>query len=157
VSNNPKNNTPEDDYLRHIATRGLGDTELDDVEARWGTAHFGKQMDLVLQIRGSEDYFIFDAETVEELVLGRFDPDTNFMPQVNLQDYGGAEKGVSRRHALIIRREGLLNLVDSGSHNGTFLNGQRLVPNQPRLLRDGDELRLGYLVLSVRFVRRQIG
>ena len=37
--------------------------------------------------------------------------------------------------------------------NGTFLNGQRLVPNQPRILRDGDEIRLGHLVLYVRFVK----
>jgi len=38
-----------------------------------------------------------------------------------------------------------------GSSNGTFLNGQRLVPNQPRVLRDGDEVRFGKLVAHIYF------
>ena len=88
--------------------------------------------------------------------MGRFDPDTGEAPLIDLKDCNAIDKGVSRRHAKIIRRDsGTLNLVDEESGNGTFLNGQRLVPNQPRILRDGDEIRLGYLVLYVHFEKSQ--
>jgi pSer/pThr/pTyr-binding forkhead associated (FHA) protein len=42
--------------------------------------------------------------------------------------------------------------MDNGSSNGTFLNEQKLIANQPRVLRDGDDLRLGFLVLTVHFI-----
>jgi pSer/pThr/pTyr-binding forkhead associated (FHA) protein len=75
------------------------------------------------------------------------------MPDLDLDPYGGADKGVSRNHAAIVRRDGALSVVDKGGANGTFLNGQRLIPHQPRILRDGDDLRLGHMVLQVRFER----
>ena len=40
-----------------------------------------------------------------------------------------------------------------GSANSTYLNGQRLLPSEPRILRDNDELRLGRLVIRVTFAR----
>ena len=63
---------------------------------------------------------------------------------------GNTEVATADREAVVtaIRRgEDTLTLVDLGSVNGTHLNGQRLVPNQPRVLRDGDEIRLGRLVV----------
>jgi len=38
---------------------------------------------------------------------------------------------------------------DVGSANGTFLNGQRLTPYLPHVLKDGDELQLGRVKLEV--------
>jgi pSer/pThr/pTyr-binding forkhead associated (FHA) protein len=101
----------------------------------------------------SNTSFIFDAESIEELVIGRQDPNTGQSPDVDLREHGAVEKGVSRRHATIIRRNGSLSIVDQGSPNGTFLNGQKLIANQPRVLRDGDDVRLGHLVLRVTFER----
>ncbi len=50
---------------------------------------------------------------------------------------------VSSHHAEI-RPEGQgYDIVDLGSSNGTFVNEQRLVPNVPRLLYTGDQLRVG--------------
>lgn len=40
---------------------------------------------------------------------------------------------------------------DMGSANSTYLNGQRLMPYEPRILRDNDELRLGRLVIRISF------
>lgn len=144
-----------EDYLRRVATRALGNTDFEESEPRWGTAHFGSRMNLLLFVRGVKEPFVFDAGAITELVIGRFDPDSGQSPDVDLEDFGAAEKGVSRRHATIIRREGQLNLVDSGSDNGTYLNGQRLVAHQPRILRDGDDIRLGHLVVRVKFARIQ--
>lgn len=52
-------------------------------------------------------------------------------------DQGGA----SRRHAVLKPGDEGVWVEDSGSTNGTFVNGERI--EQPRLLRDGDELRAG--------------
>jgi pSer/pThr/pTyr-binding forkhead associated (FHA) protein len=59
--------------------------------------------------------------------------------------------GVSRRHASLALENNKLNLWDLGSSNGTFINGTRLTPHQPSPLRDGDEVRLGQMVLRLFF------
>jgi DNA-binding winged helix-turn-helix (wHTH) protein len=55
---------------------------------------------------------------------------------------------VSRRHACIrVSTEGA-TIEDLGSHNGTFLRGERVTKPVP--LRDGDEIRLGSVTLTLR-------
>jgi len=56
-------------------------------------------------------------------------------------DFVLAESTVSRRHAILERRDGAWFLADTGSTNGTFRNDQRV--NTAIRLRDGDELRWG--------------
>ena len=143
----------EEELMKRNSTRGLGDTDFEEGEARWGPAHFSTHMNLLVYVRDVPEPFIFDANAVEELVMGRLDPDTNTAPEIDLEPFGAADKGVSRKHAVIVRREGSLNIMDLGSYNGTYLNGQRLVAQQPRILRDGDDLRLGHLVLHIKFAR----
>jgi hypothetical protein len=135
------------------STKSLDNTDYEDAVPKWGTARFNGRMNLVLRLRDTSASFIYDAGAVEKIVIGRHDPATGTSPDIDLQEYEATGKGVSRRHAAIVRNQGALNLVDMGSPNGTFLNGQRLIPNQPRILRDGDDIRLGHLVLQVRFER----
>ena len=47
---------------------------------------------------------------------------------------------VSRRHAVLVRRDGEFVIEDQGSLNGTFLNRQRIESAE---LSDGDELQIG--------------
>ena len=42
-------------------------------------------------------------------------------------------------------------VADLGSANGSYINGQRMMPKEVRVLRHGDELRLGKLVLLASF------
>jgi hypothetical protein len=136
------------------ATRMLGNPDYEEGTPRWGTARFDSRMNLILFVHGTDKQFTFDANTITELMIGRLDPDSGYSPPVDLHDCNGVEMGVSRRHAAIVRKDGgPLNIVDRNSDNGTYLNGQRLIANQARILRDGDELRLGYIVLTVRFLR----
>jgi hypothetical protein len=51
------------------------------------------------------------------------------------------DPSVSRRHAMIRRRDGKYAVEDLGSLNGTYLNGKRVTA--PSTLRDGDNLRFG--------------
>jgi DNA-binding SARP family transcriptional activator len=53
----------------------------------------------------------------------------------------------SRRHAMIRTAAGRHEVVDLDSTNGTWVNGDPLVPGRARELSDGDELRVGETVL----------
>lgn len=50
---------------------------------------------------------------------------------------------VSRSHARITQGDGATLIEDLDSNNGTFVNGERLVPAQPRPLRPNDTIRIG--------------
>lgn len=52
------------------------------------------------------------------------------------------DSGLSRRNTTIFRDGDDLLVVDEGSTNGTYLNGEKL-DTRPRILHDGDTLRLG--------------
>jgi len=81
--------------------------------------------------------------------MGRLDPGGSIFPEIDLTDYGGVEKGVSRRHARIMKQNQKIYIEDLGSSNGTFVNGQKLMPYFPELLADGDSLQLGKLQIKV--------
>jgi hypothetical protein len=134
-----------------LATTQLVEDEHTNFRGRmaWGTARFDPASSIVLRFRDHAEPVQLDAK--DELLMGRADTHSQIQPDLDMSPYGAAECGVSRRHATIRRGEDTLTLVDLGSTNGTHLNGQRLIPNQPRVLRDGDEIRLGKLVFYIFF------
>jgi pSer/pThr/pTyr-binding forkhead associated (FHA) protein len=83
-----------------------------------------------------------------EFIVGREDPASNNFPDVDLNDHGGDEGGVSRRHAQILSRDGQFYLEDLNSVNYTYVNRQKLQPNQPQPLNEGDEIQLGRVKLT---------
>ena len=135
------------------STRTLDDTDFEEGVPKWGSARFNARTNLILGIEEDPRTLVFDATEITELVIGREDPKTGEAPEVDLTPYDAIEKGVSRRHAAIVRKDGSLYLVDKNSANGTFLNGQKLVPEQSRVLRDGDDIRLGHLTVRITFER----
>jgi hypothetical protein len=131
------------------AQLGIEESVLVDVRVQ-GTALFQEKDLLRLDIEGSSEPIVLkpDAETI----FGRRDPATGAMPDVDLTPFAGYRMGVSRRHAAIrFGDEHILNLWDLGSSNGTYLNGERLNAHRPYRLHDGDELRLGQMMIRVHF------
>lgn len=55
----------------------------------------------------------------------------------------------SRHHAELRLAGGNLAVVDLGSTNGTFLNGERIQADQPMLVQGGDEIRFGDRVFTL--------
>ncbi len=141
----------ESAVVKQTSTRRYEDTDYEEGTPKWGSARFNGAMNLILDVVESGNRYVFDANQIDEVVIGRKDPNSDEAPPVDLTDANGLEQGVSRKHARIVRRDGALHIVDNDSANGTFLNGQRLVAQQPRILRDGDDIRLGYLVVRVTF------
>ena len=50
---------------------------------------------------------------------------------------------------VINSENGQFTIMDLGSANGTWLNRRRLAPHKVEVVRDGDEIRLGQLVLYI--------
>jgi hypothetical protein len=86
-------------------------------------------------------------------VLGRADPMSAFRPDLDLAPYGAMRYGVSRRHSLVRPGDRLLYLIDQNSTNGTWVNGQRLLPGRDFPLSDGDVIELGALRMTLRIVQ----
>jgi pSer/pThr/pTyr-binding forkhead associated (FHA) protein len=59
------------------------------------------------------------------------------------------DPSVSHRHASVRQRGGEYIVLDEGSTNGTFVGPVRLSPGAPRVLRDGDLIRLGRVWVEV--------
>src|SRR5215472_7727482 len=77
------------------------------------------------------------SSTGMELPVG---PDPVFVGQENSNTLCLADPAISPRHCSIGRHDGGFELVDLGSHNGTFVNG---IPVARKLLSDGDTIRIG--------------
>jgi pSer/pThr/pTyr-binding forkhead associated (FHA) protein len=83
-----------------------------------------------------------------EFLIGRPDPARGIFPDIDLSSHGGETGGVSRQHARLTVNGGQVLIEDLHSLNSTFLNKQWLAPEQCFPLNDGDEIRLGGLVLN---------
>lgn len=116
-------------------------------------SYFGTDATLVLLVRGtSKMYRVQPQKQQHEMVMGRGEGGT-MQPDVDLADQGAAQLGVSRLH-LAIRyssKHNSVSISDMNSANGSFVNGQRLHPQEVRVLRHGDELRLGRMVFQTLF------
>ena len=115
----------------------------------YGSAHIGGATSLKFSFDDTGMTILLRPKS--SLTIGRRDETTNSIPDVDLAPYGAVERGVSRQHGRLDVAEGTIMLTDTGSSNGTYLNGQRLLPNQPRILREGDEVRFGKLVTHISF------
>ncbi len=104
---------------------------------------------LAIRLRIGEMRREVEASLAKAIHLGRLDPASDVFPEIDLTKDNGLEKGVSRRHARIIKREGTVVVEDLGSINGTFINSKRLAPYLPEVLHDGDQLQLGKLLIEV--------
>jgi len=115
-----------------------------------GTAVFPNAARLVLDFgKGDSQTVIIDND--DQITIGRVDRFTSVLPTINLNTREGWNHGVSRRHIALRRENDHLYVIDLHSTNGTWLNGERLAPEDPTVLRDNDKLRLGLLEFRVFF------
>jgi pSer/pThr/pTyr-binding forkhead associated (FHA) protein len=126
------------------ATESLGEQEAAEAEQGQPSSTFFTT--LVLSI---EDGGRIELPLSKEVILGRLDASRAIFPDVDLTSEEGLDKGVSRRHARISRQEDQVFIEDLGSLNGTFLNAHHLVAEMPYPLKDGDQIQLGKLILTI--------
>ena len=142
---------------------------LDEVADHFDTHHFnsatselfkddffGNDSVMLLSVRSGQVDGHFELRPQlhsREVVIGRSAENQTVRPDVDLAHLGAADLGVSRLHLSITydRENESLQARDLGSANGTFINSQKLLPTEVRVLRSGDEVRIARLVLRVRF------
>jgi len=71
---------------------------------------------------------------------------------LDMDEYGGLEQGVSRRHAMLRPTANHLYIIDLGSTNGTMHNGLPLGPGITRALKHNDSVTLGRLSFTVKII-----
>lgn len=84
-----------------------------------------------------------------EFTMGRISEGQPIMPDIDLSPYQAYAAGVSRLHAVIKLIGSSIIFMDLGSANGTFLNGNRLAPNEEHPLKHGDIISLGKMRMQV--------
>jgi CRP-like cAMP-binding protein len=85
-----------------------------------------------------------------ETLIGRFDPVTEQMPDVDLTQVD-LKRSVSRRHARLVRtNDGYVLTEEVGALNGTFVNGTKLVTGRSHPVQDGDRVSIGMVKLVFR-------
>ncbi len=104
---------------------------------------------LAIRLAIGEHKRVVEIPLNKAIHLGRLDPASDVFPEIDLTNDGGLEKGVSRRHTRILKREGTVVIEDLGSINGTFVNGKRLAPYLPETLSNGDIVQIGRLLIEV--------
>lgn len=94
------------------------------------------------------DNATFDLAGKSEVLIGREDEVSNIYPDIDLTPHNGEEGGVSRIHAKVFANGNQYLIEDQNSTNYTFVNRQKLSPKTPTPLNDGDEVRLGRVIMT---------
>ncbi len=133
--------------------KSLFETARLDESGQPDASYFGEDALLILMLRDTNFAFkLRPQDNRHDVVVGRSNG-ASMKPDIDLLEHGGDSQGVSRLHMSIRYepKDKTVCVVDMNSANGTFLNGQRLHPREVRVIRHGDELRLGKLVLRAYF------
>jgi hypothetical protein len=109
-------------------------------------------------VRGEAGSDGFPAEASERRIalvgkqmrIGRRNAARGLEPEIDLAD-PPVDRGISRLHAMLIATsDGSWSVLDSGSANGTLVNGRQIATGELVTLREGDRINLGaWTVITV--------
>lgn len=147
----PDNDIPERDTRGQSIAPSTLNVEMSNLPgiSRYGKATLGPGRKVALHVANCTPSIVVTLGP--QLFIGRSSANSGPV-DIDLDPYDGSQKGVSRKHAVILLDNDVVKVMDLASANGTLLNGERLKPYQARILRHGDELHLGRLSLSVSFI-----
>jgi len=115
----------------------------------WSSAEIGASR--AIRVHIEQAVRIIHLPIDEEITLGRADEASESSPDIDLTPHNALEGGVSRLHAALRLHNDMVQVRDLNSTNGTFLNEQWVSSREWRIVRDGDQLRLGSLVMTLYF------
>jgi pSer/pThr/pTyr-binding forkhead associated (FHA) protein len=88
-------------------------------------------------------------ESGTDYTIGRISGTQPILPDIDLTPYHAYEEGVSRLHATIRVSNENISVFDLGSANGTLINGSKIPPYEPHLLKNGDVLVFGKFQVEI--------
>jgi len=93
----------------------------------------------------------FFFSKAEETTIGRADPVTGILPDIDLTPVDN-NRSVSRRHAKILRSGNEYHVLEEvGTVNGTYVNDMRIPTGVPVTLHNGDLLKIGLISMKAVF------
>jgi hypothetical protein len=92
-------------------------------------------------------------DVLGDAVLGRA-ADGSQPVDIALDDFGAAEQGMSRHHAMLRPTRNCLYLLDLNSTNGTFYNAMRLGCGVVHSIKNDDTIMLGDFAFQIRIIDR---
>ncbi|HXG58275.1 MAG TPA: cyclic nucleotide-binding domain-containing protein [Thermoanaerobaculia bacterium] len=93
----------------------------------------------------------FFLSTGDETTIGRADPVTGILPDIDLT-LVDTSRSVSRRHAKIIRTANEYHVLEEvGTVNGTYVNDQRIPTGVPVTVHHGDLIKIGLVAMKAVF------
>ncbi|MBN1679574.1 MAG: FHA domain-containing protein [Anaerolineae bacterium] len=114
---------------------------------------FLPQASAIFQFRPSG--LVISSQLDKPLILGRGYSET-VKNLLDLSGIGAADLGVSRVHCTLRRYGKQLLIVDMGSSNGTFINGERIAAHHDRVVAHGNDIRIGELTFTIFFTVTQL-
>ncbi|GAB4519648.1 MAG: hypothetical protein OHK0046_28850 [Anaerolineae bacterium] len=105
-------------------------------------------LQFMLEDRTTETY-VFEAPDIEGYIIGRADNLSSYQPDIDLVALGAQQRGISRRHAALVRYNDAVHIIDLDSTNGTYVNGSRLPAYVACALKPGDRLSFANLSLII--------
>ena len=130
----------EGDELKKIAAKA---------QKAWRSAQVGESRTIRVHI--AQAVLSIHLPPEKTVSLGRVGEAHESKPDIDLAQHKALKGGVSRLHAALRFQGDMVQVRDLESTNGTFLNGQRVSAKEWRIMRDGDELRLGNLTMALYF------
>lgn len=119
-----------------------------------GIAQLTPETAFLVVINGAKVNHSFPLNRLRSLI-GRNHP-PHIIVDIDLSDFeSGKTPTISRHHAIIQWVNQKLQIADLASRNGTFVNGERLLPksnhepSDPVLLTIGSQIKLGDLELAI--------
>lgn len=113
--------------------------------------HFDKDSTLLLYVGTDATLVKVSFHDQDSIILGRASDGAT--PDVDLTPFFDREYGVSRKHVRIHLENEQLFITDLKAVNKTHVNGELLPPGEPRVLENGDLIRLGMMLVIIRFDR----
>lgn len=104
-----------------------------------------------IELRGLPGRKSLGFDILGDVVLGR-GQDPSCLPDIDLDPFGGLEKGVSRQHALLRPTQLALYLLDLGSTNGVRYNMLLVSSGVAHSITNNDTISLGNLTFDVKIV-----
>lgn len=119
---------------------------------RYRKAYFGRSSELMLYIMETDQHIRIPLEANQSVTIGRENPENK--NHIDLTEHNAADFGVSRKHVRLLRSPVTITLEELGAKNGTYINGEKISQGSTQVLCDGDELRLGKMLLAVVFQKK---
>ena len=116
--------------------------------------YFGMESVLILKIYNTDhEYEIRPQVSDKGIFIGRRSVKSTIVPDIDLSEVGAEHQGVSRLHMMIKYdpETEAIQISDLGSLNGSFVNGNKLEHKGVKILHNGDEIKLGKLIMRADF------